>query len=315
MVTQSTVLPPSAAEFVVHEWIGVEQGQLLEFTHSELTAFFRRYTDLPDSHPGVLNDAGPLGGYGTPKRTRLIEALDHGSARQQIAILEGLLQRLPIEPSKGRTPEKADRIRAWISDLRLSLQTGGVDVEYANRPIPEVAREALQAARAHMAQDESRLALDRIHTALHASVRRLAQEIGVDVSKKKGLQEQFAEIRRSHAAFRVPQGERVTASIMRGTSRILEGLNLGRNDYSLAHPTDALLEDPEAKLACNVGMSVLQYILDRVEEHEARVPALVPETPKTPAGAGSNALHDPFASFDWASADSHADAVTDRPFE
>lgn len=43
--------------------------------------------------------------------------------------------------------------------------------------------------------EDYQVALDRIHTAIHACVKRLAQEVGIDVSAKKGLQEQFAEIR------------------------------------------------------------------------------------------------------------------------
>ena len=126
-------------------------------------------------------------------------------------------------------------------------------------------------ARDHMEKDEFSPALDRIHTALHACVKRLAQDAGIDVSAKKGLQEQYAEIRRAHPAFQVSQGEQVTTSILRGISKVIEGINQGRNEHSLAHPTEALLADPEARLFCNAGITILQYILDKVEEHESKV--------------------------------------------
>ena len=56
MVTQTSKLPPEAADFVVNGWIGFDGNSLAHFSHRELTEFFRRYTDLPDSHPGVTND-------------------------------------------------------------------------------------------------------------------------------------------------------------------------------------------------------------------------------------------------------------------
>ena len=266
MVSQTGKLPPNAADFVVKDWIGFDGNHLAEFTHRELTDFFRRYADLPDSHPGVLNDAGPLDGFGTPKHTRFVEALDYATPRQQAAILAGILQRLPVNPAKLRTQEKADKIRGWIHDLERALRLGDVEVD-SSASVPGVANEALRAASDHMAQNDHHLALDRLHTALHACVRRLAQDIGVDVSKKRGLQEQFAAVRKSHPAFAVTEGDKATFSILRGVSRVFDALNLGRNDHSLAHPTDALLRDPEARLFCNAGITVLQYILDRLDAH------------------------------------------------
>ena len=313
MVRQTSKLPPEAADFVVNSWIGFDGNSLAHFSHRELTEFFRRYTDLPDSHPGVTNDATPLGGYGTPKHTRMREALDHASPHQQVGILKAVLRRLPVAPAAHRTQEGAHRILGWIHDLEQSMKAGNVDVDGEKAPIPVVAREALSAARDHMERNDYPLALDRIHTAIHACVRRLAQEVGTDVSAKKGLQEEFAEVRRRHPAFQVAQGDKVTASILRGATRILEGMNIGRNDHSLAHPTDELLDDPEARLFCNAGMSVLQYILDRVEGHEPTVPR--PASP-TQIKSESNALFDPFKSSDDLSGTGPTDAArSDLPWD
>lgn len=129
MVRQKGKLPPEAADFVVNDWIGFHGISLAHFTHGELTEFFRRYTDLPDWHPGVTDD-------GTSKHARLKQALDHGSARQQAEILRAILSRLPVAPTANRTQEGADRIHAWIHDLEEAVQGRNVDVDLNTASIP-----------------------------------------------------------------------------------------------------------------------------------------------------------------------------------
>ncbi len=265
VVTRSAVLPPNAAEFIVNEWIGVEHGQLLEFTHPELTEFFRRYTELADSHPGVLRNAGPLEGYGPTKRERFILALDSATPKQQLSVLKGLLQRLPVDPGKGRTRSGESKINNWIGELELSLSLGDVEIDGSDLAIPDVARLALEAAIAHQEQGDHHLAMDRVHTALHACVKRLAEECGVDVAKNEKLRDQFGAVRRVHPAFRVEKGDRATADVLQGLAKTIDGLNSARNKNTLVHPNDALLADPEARLFCNAGTTLLQYLMNRTE--------------------------------------------------
>ncbi len=316
MVTRSTALPPNAAEFVVHEWIGIEQGQLLEFTHSELIGFFRRYASLPDSHPGVLRDAGPLEGFGPTKRDRFIQALDSGTTEQQLAILRGVLQRLPVDPAKGRTHTAADKINSWIYDLEHSLNPANVEVDDSALALPDVARLALEAARRDQGRKEEYLALDRIHTALHAYVKRLAEEIGFDTDTNEKLRDQFGAVRKRHPAFQVEKGDRPAADVLQGLAKAVEGLNAARNKNTLAHPAESLLDEAEARLLCNAGMTLLQYILDRSEAY--RLVDLA--QPKVKQVADSfRALSDPdelFASFDWPTdTSSNGTTVEDPPWD
>lgn len=307
MISQGGTLPRNAAEFVVYEWIGVEQGQLLEFTHSQLTSFFQRYADLPESHPGVLNDAGPLEGYGTPKRERFIQALDHGSPLQQAAILRGILQRLPVDPAKDRSQEKADKIHGWIQELEQKIRVGDVEVDDSTTPIPDVANEALRVAREHMAQGDHHLALDRVHTALHGCVKRLVQETGFDTEKNDKLRDQFGAVRKNHPAFRIEHGDRAAGDVLQGIARTLDGLNAARNKHTLVHPNDDLLAGPEARLMCNAGITVLQYILDRSDAYASGAEEQLETTTRTPSTTEPSNLHDPFASFDWP-ADAHSNS-------
>ncbi len=265
----SRKLPPEVVDFVVDSWIGVEQGELLEFTHKSLTEFFRRYCQLPDSHPGVLRETEPLGGYVKTKRERFIDALEGASSSQQATILRGVLKKLPVDLSKNRTQADADnRIRAWIN--RLEAVSNPVDVTSVPPSLPEVARKALDAARAHRDRGEFSQATDRIHTALHACAKQLLQEIDIDNGQSKKLVDSFGFIRERHPAFQIAKGDRAAADILKGCARIVAGLNAARNENSLAHPTDALLDDPEARLYCNAGMTLLQYIVDRVKIYEGR---------------------------------------------
>jgi hypothetical protein len=48
--------------------------------------------------------------------------------------------------------------------------------------------------------------------------------------------------------------------MLRGIAQIVDALNPIRNRKSMAHPTEELLEEPEAMLAANAVRSLLHYL-------------------------------------------------------
>jgi len=65
----------------------------------------------------------------------------------------------------------------------------------------------------------------------------------------------------AHPAF-AASGHRAqdTTSIVRALSSILDSLNPIRNNASVAHPNEKLLEQPEAMLVINAARTILHYL-------------------------------------------------------
>jgi hypothetical protein len=103
--------------------------------------------------------------------------------------------------------------------------------------------------------------LDRIHTAFHGFLKSACAEACIAHPDDADMVSLFALIREKHPKFQktVPGLERTT-NILRGMSRIVDALNPVRNRHSMAHPTDELLEEPEALLTVNVVKTLLHYL-------------------------------------------------------
>jgi len=99
-------------------------------------------------------------------------------------------------------------------------------------------------------------AVDRIHTALHAHLIHLCETSGLTPDKNADLTSLFSLLRRNRA-------EAPSDVICRALARIIHALNPVRNESSLAHPSEALLEEPEAMLVLNAGRTLLRYIDSR----------------------------------------------------
>jgi hypothetical protein len=55
-------------------------------------------------------------------------------------------------------------------------------------------------------------------------------------------------------------GDRPVQQALRGLARVVDALNPARNESSLAHPNENLLEDPEAMLLINAIRTLLHYL-------------------------------------------------------
>ena len=73
--------------------------------------------------------------------------------------------------------------------------------------------------------------------------------------------ELFGLIRDKHVAFRSAEARtNEIATILRSLSKLIDALNYVRNNASLAHSNEQLLDEPEAFLMINVARTVLHYL-------------------------------------------------------
>lgn len=103
--------------------------------------------------------------------------------------------------------------------------------------------------------------VDRIHTALHGYLIAVCEEAGIAHAKRPTTMELFSLIRNRHAAFHSTEAQASeTVTILRSLSKLIDTLNSVRNEASLAHSNEQLLDEPEAFLMINAARTVLHYL-------------------------------------------------------
>lgn len=102
--------------------------------------------------------------------------------------------------------------------------------------------------------------VDRIHTALHGYLKVVCDEGSITYSDDADITTLFKLIREKHPKLQThPSGVEGT-KILRWMAQIIDALNPVRNQHSMAHPSDDLLDEPEALLAVNAVKSLLHYL-------------------------------------------------------
>jgi hypothetical protein len=133
-------------------------------------------------------------------------------------------------------------------------------------PTPTSSSDALERAMAEveraLSRGEPAAGIDRIHTALHAHLRAVAEAAGLTPGSDAGVVDVFRLLRSSHPAFQ-EAGPRAgdVARVLNAMATVVDALNPLRNRASLAHvPEDSLLADAEAMLVINAVRTMLHYV-------------------------------------------------------
>lgn len=242
--------------FVVNQWIGVSEGYLGNFTYQTHRDFYAEFCDIEDIDP----DARP----GTT-RERFIAILGEQPPDRQRRILAGILLRFPLGSAAGRTAANHQRIANWVDQLALS----GVQVDQSGRQLPEIARTALDAIQRDRQSGKPEMGVDRAVTALQACLHALRDEGGWEERERATLGESFSHLREHHPAFRVEQGDRDFADLLKHIGRTIDALNRLRNIRSLAH-ANPTLDPTEARLVLDCAESLIQYIWSRASSDNQR---------------------------------------------
>lgn len=232
---------------VVNRFIGVSGGYLGDFTHRTHAEFYPEYCDL---------DVDPETYVGTT-RERFIEILSTRSARDQAKILRGLIERFGDDPDHPSRSELGPELEGWIARLE-SAPAVALDVPAHTRDV--VAR-ALADADQLIRSNGATSAVDRIHTALHGHVLALCQTMGTGVDRETTLTRALKMLRQNHPALEAsgPRAEDISR-VLGAMATVLDSLNPIRNNASVAHPNEELLDEPEAGLAINAARTIFAFL-------------------------------------------------------
>jgi hypothetical protein len=232
---------------VVERYIGVQSGYLGDFSYRTHRQF---YFDLdievdPDEIAGTT-------------RVRFIEILRRSQPDVQAKILRGILERYPVGSGASglRTQTHYERI------LTIARRLEGIAVASVNPSITSVVVErAIADAETLLYTSGATSGVDRVHTALHGYLRAVCVDAGITHGVEPSLQELFALLRQRHPRLQ-DLGEHAAeiTQILRAFSKILDALNVLRNQGSVAHPNPVLLDQEEALLAINAARTLLGYL-------------------------------------------------------
>ena len=125
-------------------------------------------------------------------------------------------------------------------------------------------RRALDDADILLTQGRASSAVDRAHTALHGYLTERARRLGIDIGGEGAARLSSAKlyklIRQNHPAFQTGPHAEHAAMIAQSFAMVVDRMDTLRNNASVAHPNDELLDEPEAHLVISAAWALIRYI-------------------------------------------------------
>lgn len=244
---------------IVNRFIGVSGGYLGDFSYRTHAEFYPEFCQIDDIDPFTFE--------GTTKE-RFIEILSRESPTRQAKIIRGVVQRFPIDSAypDTRNVQLRDQLLGWADSLELDA-----NVELPSlQDLPDIAKLALEDAEILIRQGRVVNAVDRLHTALHDYLIRLCASQGIPVQEREDVPSLFKKLRGNCLYLQMagPRPQDIN-SVLHGCSIIIGAVNPVRNNATLAHPNQELVQGPEAMLVINTIRTLLRYLEDkRIAQHQ-----------------------------------------------
>jgi hypothetical protein len=231
---------------VVNRYIGVAGGYLGDFSYRTHAEFYLEYCNLnidPNNYAGTT-------------RQRFIEILSTQPPRTQAKILRGVIDRFDEAGNPARARLRPE-LEAWIHRLESTPAVGLETPEHTRDVVLRALADTDELIRANGATS----AVDRIHTALHGHVLALCEAAGIEADRETTMNRALKLLRQSHPALAAsgPRADDITR-ILGAMATVLDALNPIRNNASVAHPNEELLDEPEAHLAINAARTVFAFL-------------------------------------------------------
>jgi hypothetical protein len=234
---------------VVNRYIGVEGGYLADFSYRTHAEFYPEYCDL---------DIDPNEFEGTT-RERFMQILGSAAPIDQAKIIRGVIERFPVGGLGPAT--RTEELRRELLELASDLDRAPGVASPSPAITSEVVRRAIRDAELLVDGADATSAVDRMHTALHGYLNAACSSVGIVTTANPTMNQLLKLLREQHPSFKdlgVRQGE--VERVLFASATILDALNPVRNQASVAHPNEMLLDEPEALLVINVVRSLLTYI-------------------------------------------------------
>lgn len=121
--------------------------------------------------------------------------------------------------------------------------------------------QALEDAEVLLQKYRPHRAYDRVHTALHASLRQMCANHGIASNSMNDNVPGLLTLITAHLKAMPDDGRNEDVfKMLRSSAAILHGVNNLRNNFSMAHPTETLLNEADARFAINLVRSIMTYV-------------------------------------------------------
>lgn len=234
---------------LVHLYLGVTGGYLASFDNISLLERF---------YIGAGLDVNPRELQGTNKE-KFEQTLGAASPLDQAVIIRASLERHP--PDEKAWGTRSAKLHDELISVAERLE--GLPPVASKKPVitSAVVNRAIDDAEELITTTGATSAVDRLHTVLHGYLQAVCTAAGISYSEKSMMSGLFALIRQQHPAFVGPTTRKAELdAIARHISGIMDILNPIRNQASLAHPNNDLLDAPEAFFVVNIIRTILHYL-------------------------------------------------------
>ncbi len=249
------VLSESEIMALVFDYIGVDDGYLRDFTYKTHEAFYPRFCDRQID----VKEYRKL--HGTT-REAFLAILREAAPPLQARIVEGVFEFLPFEQS-GRSGDlraaaAKERLERAVARLRgQSVLIGDLSLQ------SQAVKHAIDDAEVLIRERGTTSGVDRIHTALHGYLRSAARIRGIDAPDDADAPRLFKLLRDQVPELEIAGGRPDDVKRIQGAlATVVAALSPIRNQASMAHPNENLLDSAEAGLVLDAARSLLNY-LDR----------------------------------------------------
>ena len=179
---------------------------------------------------------------------------------ERFLLVEGVFAFLPLEkfPADIRPSKAAAHTSLRLAVARLRGQAVLIDdLSITNSTVER----AIQDAEVLIREQGNTSGIDRVHTALYGYLRALCKHHGVPIEEQADATRLLKLLRTNAPALQPAPGR--DADVLRvqgGLASIVGALNPIRNQASLAHPNETLLDVPEAGLVIDAARTIVNYL-------------------------------------------------------
>ena len=177
---------------------------------------------------------------------------------------------IPIWRNMQKTGQflNASQVNPELSSIRVLLQeliiVKGGSEQITPVAVPELKitgstiNQAINDAKVLLSSQGATSALDRVHTVLHGYLKQVCLEANINYLDDATINLLVNLLKANHPALSY-RDENID-QILKSLANVLDKLNLVRNNSSLAHPNQTLLEQDEAMFVINTVNTVLGYL-------------------------------------------------------
>ena len=200
--------------------------------------------------------------------TRLLRSLAWGDDDYKGHVFQTTAYILDNNSANLRILIDYDPIERWLRQNKpaeyelLISETHGFEIaESTPSTSNETVHEALADAQALLRTRGPASAVDRVHTALHAYLKTVCEQIGIVSPKEATANLLLKQLLENHPALKDlgPRSDDIRR-ILRTSGAIIDAMGSIRNQATLVHPSEDLLDNEEALLVINIARSILRFL-------------------------------------------------------